>query len=104
MVRGGRLLPQRHTSGQEPGQPAAAEVKSQVIDDRDDEAAGPPRRCRRCWPVNGAAIYGQEVEPPTHRQRLARSVPGGRGRSPDAADDTDVVEMGGRRPRWPWGS
>jgi len=54
--------------------------------------------------VNDAAIYGQEVEPPAHRQRLARGVPGGLGRSPDAADDADVVEMGGRRPRWPWGS
>jgi len=48
--------------------------------------------------VNDAAIYGQEVEPPAHRQRLARGVPGGLGRSPDAADDADVVEMGGRRP------
>ena len=54
--------------------------------------------------MNDAAIYGQEVEPPAHRQRLARGVPGGLGRSPDAADDADVVEMGGRRPRWPWGS
>src|SRR6516164_5325392 len=57
-----------------------------------------------CWPVNNAAIYGQEVEPPADRQRLARGVPGGLGRSPDAAGDTDVVEMGGRQPRWPGGS
>jgi hypothetical protein len=35
--------------------------------------------------VNDAAIYGQEVEPP-------------------ATGDADVVEMGGRGPRWPWGS
>src|SRR5689334_17878037 len=57
-----------------------------------------------CWPVNDAAIYGQEVEPPAHRQRRARGVPGGLARSRDAAGDADVVEMGGRRPRWPWGS
>ena len=56
-----------------------------------------------CWPVNNAAIYGQEVEPPADRQRLARGVPGGLGRSPDAAGDADVVEMGGRGPHWPWG-
>ena len=67
-------------------------------------AAGPPRRGRRCWPVNDAAIYGQEVEPPAHRQRLPRGDPDGLGRSPDAADDADVVEMGGRPPRWPRGS
>jgi len=71
-------------------------------DGREQDDRGPDGA--DCWPVNDAAIYGQEVEPPAHRQRLARGVPGGLGRSPDAADDADVVEMGGRRPRWPWGS
>jgi hypothetical protein len=56
------------------------------------------------WPVDDAAIYGQQMEPPAHRQRLVRGVPGGLGRSPDAAGDADVIEMGGHRPRWPWGS
>jgi hypothetical protein len=67
-------------------------------------AAPSPSSCRLCEMTMTAMIYGQEVEPPAHRQRLARGVPGGLGRSPDAADDADVVEMGGRRPRWPWGS
>ena len=71
-------------------------------DGREQDDRGPDGA--DCWPVNDAAIYGQEVEPPAHRQRLARGVPGGPGRSPDAADDADVVEMGGRRPRWPGGS
>ena len=54
--------------------------------------------------MDDAAIYGQEVEPPAHRQRPVRGVPGGLGRSPDAAGDADVIEMGGDRPRRPWGS
>jgi hypothetical protein len=52
--------------------------------------------------VGDAATYGQGVEPPAHRQRPAHGVPAGLGRSPDAAGDADVIEVGGRPPRWPW--
>jgi hypothetical protein len=54
--------------------------------------------------VDDAAAYGQEVEPPARRQRPAHGVPAGLGRSPDAAGDADVIEMGGHLPRWPRGS
>jgi hypothetical protein len=43
------------------------------------------------------------VEPPVHRQRPAQDAAAPAGRSPYAADDADVVEMGGQLPRWPWG-
>jgi hypothetical protein len=52
--------------------------------------------------LDDAATYGQEVEPPAHHRSPAHGVPGGLGKSPGAAGAADVIEMGGRSPRWPW--
>src|SRR5258708_20676833 len=60
------------------------------------------RRAQTGWPVDSTATYGQEVEPPVNRKSPGHGVPAGLGRSPDAAGDADVIEMGGHRTRWPW--
>src|SRR5258708_13806870 len=60
------------------------------------------RRAQTGWPVDSTATYGQEVEPPVNRKSPGHGVPAGLGRSPDAAADADVIEMGGHRTRWPW--
>ncbi len=39
-----------------------------------------------------------------HRERPGDGVRAGLGESPGAAGDADVIEMGGRPPRWPWGT
>jgi hypothetical protein len=45
--------------------------------------------------------YCQDVEPPVHRERLAQGVPAGLEESAVAVGDADVIETGGRPPRWP---
>ncbi len=54
------------------------------------------------WPVDSAAAYGRDVEPPVDPRRAAQAVPGGLGESPDGAGDAEVIEWGGHRERWPW--
>jgi len=54
------------------------------------------------WPVDSAAAYCQDVEPPVHRERPARGVPAGLGESPRPVGDAEVIEWGGHPPRWPW--
>jgi hypothetical protein len=44
------------------------------------------------------------MEPSVHREPPAPGVPAGLGESPGAAGDTDVIEIGGLPPRWPWGT
>jgi hypothetical protein len=44
------------------------------------------------------------MEPPVNRSRPAQGVSAGTRKSPDPADDADVIEMGGQLLRWPWGS
>jgi len=54
--------------------------------------------------ADSTVTYCQEVERPVHRERPAHGVPAGLGESAGAAGDADVIEMGGRPPRWPWGT
>jgi hypothetical protein len=48
------------------------------------------------------AAYGREVGQVGDRERAARRGSSVWARSPGAADTPDVIEQGGRPPRWPW--
>jgi hypothetical protein len=54
--------------------------------------------------MDAGGTYGQEMEPPEHRQRPAQGAVTGAGGAPSAANDADVIEMGSQLPRWSWGS
>ncbi len=48
-------------------------------------------------------MVGPGGEPPVNRQRPARGDCAGAGIPADAAGNADVIEIGGRPLRWPWG-
>jgi hypothetical protein len=54
------------------------------------------------WPVDSAVASCQDVEPPVHPARPAQAGAAGLGESPDGAGDSEVIEWGGHRARWPW--
>lgn len=48
------------------------------------------------------AIYGREVKLPEDSQPPAQRVSGGLARPSGAADDAEVMKVGGHSPHWPW--
>ena len=56
------------------------------------------------WPTDSAATYCQDVDPREYPKRPERAVPAGAGRSPDDAGNADMFVLGGKPPRWPWGT